>query len=225
MTQEEFERANERGAERLLSEPVAVSAWYDEKRRTLFIELSNGFFVGVAPDLIGGLQGRASKQIAQVEIAPPGFALHWADINVDVYLPSLLAKISASLASGFFGDPTKAQKYEATLRQGEGILPALPWLRPRIARSKNGSVNFDLLFANYEAEAIAQSLEAVSKNAFSRALSALGFTQRSKSGSRTNIKFARLIRTRLGQALERAGDDGPTLDGQKTPSEEGSEQS
>lgn len=76
-------------------------------------------------------------------------------------------------------------------------LDALDWIKPRIRYSAGSSVPFDEFFARYQREAAESGLTSVTKNAFGRALTALDFDNRGKSGKVLVIRNASLKPAKL----------------------------
>ena len=85
----EIEQANRRAAERLAREPHAIAARYDARRRLIVITLITGEDVTFALDQIRKLAGAASADLAEIEISPSGYGLHFPRLNADVWLPAL----------------------------------------------------------------------------------------------------------------------------------------
>jgi hypothetical protein len=92
----DFEAANRRMAERLERETRAVAARYDSERGRIVIELSTDADISFPPHKLEGLAGAAPADLAEIEIAPAGFALHFPRLDVDFALTPLLAGIVGS---------------------------------------------------------------------------------------------------------------------------------
>ncbi len=91
ISEAEFEAANQRMTERLEREPRAVSARYDHERGRIAIDLSTGADVSFPPDKLQGLAGATAAELAEIEISPAGFDLHFPRLDVDFTLAGLLA--------------------------------------------------------------------------------------------------------------------------------------
>lgn len=108
--QAEIDRARAAGAALEQTEPRAIKTWYAADTERIFIELNTGIVMGFPYQQLQGLQEATSKQLAEVEMTPTGYGLHWESLDVDLTVPQLVA--------GFFG--TKAWMSELG-RQGGKI--------------------------------------------------------------------------------------------------------
>jgi hypothetical protein len=73
-----------------LSQPRALSARYDRRRRRIIIRLSSGLEVAFSPRDAQGLEDATPAQLARIAISPSGFGIHFPGIDADLYLPGLL---------------------------------------------------------------------------------------------------------------------------------------
>jgi hypothetical protein len=93
---EEVVGATIRAKERLRSDPRAVAARYD--RGQIIIDLSTGYQVSFAAARAQGLAGASSSDLAEIEITPSGYGLHWPRLDADLWLPALLEGVFGSRA-------------------------------------------------------------------------------------------------------------------------------
>jgi len=87
---DEFERANDRGVQRLETGPVAVSARYDKRVHRVVIGLASGIELSFAPHAAQGLEAAQPADLDLIEISPSGLGLHFPKLDADLYLPALL---------------------------------------------------------------------------------------------------------------------------------------
>jgi hypothetical protein len=104
-----IDRARDVGKKLDETEPRAVKAWYAADTERISIELTTGVVMGFPYRLLQGLNDATPKQLAEVEITPSGYGLHWETIDVDLGVPELVA--------GIFG--TKAWMSELGRRGGK----------------------------------------------------------------------------------------------------------
>lgn len=97
MSDEKFERqfaeATERGKAEMDNGVVATAARYDKAKRRLVVDLANGMTVLIPPHLLQGLQEAKPKELAEVELLGVGSGLYWPQLDVDIALSGLLAKM------------------------------------------------------------------------------------------------------------------------------------
>ncbi len=87
-TDVQIDRAISRAA-RLPDEPRAIGIEYRPGLDLFIVTLSNGERLVLQRELLEGLQSATRRQLANVEITPQGSGLHWPDLDVDLYVPSL----------------------------------------------------------------------------------------------------------------------------------------
>jgi hypothetical protein len=75
------------------TEPRAVKAWYEQTSARVFIEIKNGVVMGFPYQLLEGLELATPEQLAEVEITPSGYGLHWESLDVDLGVPQLVAGV------------------------------------------------------------------------------------------------------------------------------------
>ncbi|MGO8953461.1 MAG: DUF2442 domain-containing protein [Rhodomicrobium sp.] len=112
VSEAEFARANRRMARRRAIEPYAVAAEYDPSRRMIVVGLNNGTEVRFPADKLQGLPGATAEELADIEISPAGFDLHFPKLDADFSLPALL--------DGVFG----SRKWMAEVLGAKGAKPA-----------------------------------------------------------------------------------------------------
>jgi hypothetical protein len=110
----QYEDAVARGERALSTEPRAQRAYYDRKKKRLVVDLTNGCAFMLPPALVQGLKDATPDELAEVEVMPYGFALHWEKLDVDFSVAGLLA--------GVFG--TKAWMSEMGRRGGSVVSEA-----------------------------------------------------------------------------------------------------
>lgn len=93
MTDAQFEAAEARGRKMLETDPRALSARYDESTGRVVVELVNGCAYAFPAELVQDLQGASADDLAGVEVDGMGFNLHWPALDVDLYVPALVAGI------------------------------------------------------------------------------------------------------------------------------------
>jgi len=116
--------------------PRAIDARYVRSRDGIAVALSNGVQVMIPRALIQGLQEATVEQLLVIEIEKRGFGLHWPALDVDHYVPALLAGVfgtrqwMADLGrkGGKVTNPAKASASRANGRRGG---------RPRKDSSRN----------------------------------------------------------------------------------------
>ena len=87
---DEMGAANARAEARLEKTPTAVAARYDRGIGRLVIDLSTGVSIAFKPHDAQGLEGARPEQLAEIEISPSGFGIHFPALDADLYLPGLL---------------------------------------------------------------------------------------------------------------------------------------
>ncbi len=89
--EKQFEEARKRGQKSLKIEPRAKSAYYDRTSKRIIVELLNGCTFMFPANLAQGLRGASDEDLAEVEIMPFGFGLHWEKLDADFTVAGLLA--------------------------------------------------------------------------------------------------------------------------------------
>ena len=92
-TDARLEAAEAEGRAMLESEPRAVSAYFDHERARVALELVNGCAYVFPVTLVQDLAGASADELAMIEVDGMGFNLHWPRLDVDLYVPALVAGI------------------------------------------------------------------------------------------------------------------------------------
>ena len=95
LTDKQFEAAKQRG-EACLRGPLAVAARYDAGRGRVFITLSTGVELGLAPRDVEGLAGASTEDLRVVVVNGMGLGVHFPRLDVDLYVPALLEGVLGS---------------------------------------------------------------------------------------------------------------------------------
>jgi hypothetical protein len=98
LTEEQLRRAEARGRRMLEAEPRATAAHYDPAAGRVVIELANGCAYAFPAQRVQDLQGASEEDLANVEVDGAGFNLHWAKLDVDLYVPALVAGVFGTRA-------------------------------------------------------------------------------------------------------------------------------
>ena len=77
-------------------EPRAKRACFNPVDNTIEIELKTGVRASFPVHLLQGLQGATPEQLAEVEISPSGYGLHWESLDADLAVPALMSQIFGS---------------------------------------------------------------------------------------------------------------------------------
>ena len=96
--QTEIDRARLVGEALDETEPRAVEAWYQDDSNRIFIELSTDVIMGFPAGLLQGLSNATPQQLAEVEVTPSGYGLHWESLDVDLGVPQLVAGLFGTKA-------------------------------------------------------------------------------------------------------------------------------
>ena len=86
----EIAEATRRGKEALKTEPRVQAARFDPAAKQLVIELHNGCVCSCPADLLPGLRGASAADLADFELMPGGFDLHWKRLDVQYTVAGLL---------------------------------------------------------------------------------------------------------------------------------------
>jgi Protein of unknown function (DUF2442) len=89
--QVQIDQARQLGESLDNAEPRAVKVWYDTQSEKVFIEMKNGIEMGFPYQLLQGLESATVEQLAEVELTPSGYGLHWGSLDVDLGVPQLVA--------------------------------------------------------------------------------------------------------------------------------------
>jgi hypothetical protein len=87
---EDFEAAMERARKLHEKFPRAVSAHYDRANDRVVVELSSKLAVSFRPDDAEGLEHAKAADLAEIELSPSGFGIHFPRLDADIYVPALL---------------------------------------------------------------------------------------------------------------------------------------
>jgi hypothetical protein len=93
LTDTAFAAAEARGREMLQTEPRAVSVHYDRETGRVVIDLMNGCTYAFPTELVQDLRGASDDDLAVIEIDGLGFDLYWPTLDVDLYVPTLVAGV------------------------------------------------------------------------------------------------------------------------------------
>ena len=91
LTEKDFKAAEARGREMLETEPRATSAKYDRRTGRVALELVNGCTYLFPVHLVEDLRDATPRDLSVVEVEGHGFNLNWPRLNVDLYVPALVA--------------------------------------------------------------------------------------------------------------------------------------
>jgi hypothetical protein len=93
---DEYAAATAEGKRMLATTPHAVAARYDRKADRIVVTLNTGIDVSFSPRDAQGLEDASGEELASIKITPPGFGLHWAKLDADLYVPAILEGILGS---------------------------------------------------------------------------------------------------------------------------------
>ena len=98
LTDEQFKAADKLGQAMLESEPRAAAARYDPATGRIVIDLLNGCAYAFPARLAQELQGASERDLGDIEVDGLGFNLHWPALDVDLYVPALIAGVFGTRA-------------------------------------------------------------------------------------------------------------------------------
>ena len=87
---DDFEAATERTRKMQEKFPRAVSAYHDRASGRVVVELSSKIAVSFRPEDAQGLEHAKAADLAEIEVSPSGFGIHFPRLDADIYVPALL---------------------------------------------------------------------------------------------------------------------------------------
>lgn len=119
-TDAQIAAARERGRIAQETEPRAASARYDVKARRIIVELTNGATFAFPAELVEGLCDATPRQLAEIEVSPSGYGLHWPQLDEDYSVPGLVNGVfgTAKWMAAKAGRATSAAKAAAARANG-----------------------------------------------------------------------------------------------------------
>lgn len=93
VTDRQLQGAEQCGRKMLATEPRAAAAHYDRAVGRVVVDLVNGCSYAFPARLVQDLHEASAEHLARVEVDGVGFNLHWPTLDVDLYVPALLAGI------------------------------------------------------------------------------------------------------------------------------------
>jgi hypothetical protein len=113
--------AVERGRAKLRTDPRATAARYDHKSARIIVELNSGATFAFPPALVEGLSHATVDQLAEVQISPIGFGLHWPSLDQDYSIPGLMNGIFGTTRwmAQRAGSATSAKKAASSRENGK----------------------------------------------------------------------------------------------------------
>jgi hypothetical protein len=124
VSDDELKRADAAGKTMLATEPRAASARYDRRTGRIVIELTNGCSYAFPAALVQDLQDASADERAAVRVDGFGFNLNFPALDVDLYVPALVAGIFGTRAwmarelARIAGRKTSAAKASAARANG-----------------------------------------------------------------------------------------------------------
>jgi hypothetical protein len=91
-------RAERLGEDMLAREPRAAAARYEAATGRVVVDLVNGCAYAFPATLVQDLQGAGPDDLAGVEVDGVGFNLHFPALDVDLYVPALVAGLFGTRA-------------------------------------------------------------------------------------------------------------------------------
>ncbi|HUZ67138.1 MAG TPA: DUF2442 domain-containing protein [Beijerinckiaceae bacterium] len=98
VTEAQLEAAEARGRRALETEPRAVTAQYDRASGRIVVDLINGCVYGFPTGIVQDLQGANEDALAGVVVDGAGLNLNWPALDVDLYVPALVAGVFGTRA-------------------------------------------------------------------------------------------------------------------------------
>jgi hypothetical protein len=98
VTEAQLEAAEARGRAVLAEEPRAIGARYDRHKGRVVLELANGCSYTFPVSLVEDLEGASTGALAEIELDGAGLNLHWPRLDVDLYVPALIAGVFGTRA-------------------------------------------------------------------------------------------------------------------------------
>ncbi len=98
VTDDELKAAEARGRVLVDSEPRASAARFDPASGRIVIDLVNGCVYAFPARLVQDLRDANESDLARVEVDGAGFNLHWPTLDVDLYVPALVAGVFGTRA-------------------------------------------------------------------------------------------------------------------------------
>ena len=126
---ERFEGARSRGDLRAGDRSALVGARYDARRDTLELAFRSGGTMVIPRNLVPDLEAVAAGNLEAPVVSPAGDAISWPVLDVDVYVPGLVARAFGThlfaAATGRQGGRrrTKAKTAAAKLNGAKGGRP------------------------------------------------------------------------------------------------------
>jgi Protein of unknown function (DUF2442) len=93
---ERYARARARGRARAQDGSAVVNVRYDGDRDGFELLFRGGGTMAIPRKMIPGLERRPAAKLAAVRVSPPGDALWWPSLDVDVYVPGLVERAFGS---------------------------------------------------------------------------------------------------------------------------------
>lgn len=90
ITDEAFDAANRRAADKKAAFPAAVSVRYDRRVSRVVIGLASGLELAFLPRDVQGLEHARPADLVDAEITPSGLGVHFPRLDADLYIPALL---------------------------------------------------------------------------------------------------------------------------------------
>lgn len=90
--------AQARGRKLMATEPRAQSARYDPDSGRILVELVGGCAYAFPPDRVEDLAGASREDLSRIEVDGAGFNLNWPGLDVDLYVPALIAGVFGTRA-------------------------------------------------------------------------------------------------------------------------------
>jgi hypothetical protein len=121
LTDAEIDAARERGRIAQETEPRATSARYDRESGRIIVELTSGATFAFPPELVEGLCDGTLEQLAEVQVSPTGFGLHWPSLDEDYSVPGLMNGIfgTARWMAKRAGSATSLKKAASSRENGK----------------------------------------------------------------------------------------------------------
>ena len=99
-----------RGRKTVRNEPFdVVRAFYDRSKDTLDLTLRKGITVSIPRKQIRELANVRPKSLVEVEIQPGGDGISFREIDVDIYVPGLLADELGTIFAKAMGSRTRGR--------------------------------------------------------------------------------------------------------------------